>query len=369
VSRVRAGLVAVLGIALGGLGLLGVDAPGALWEGAPGTCPPPAWRGRFPNVVLLTHEGRRVRFYDDLVRGRTVALNFMYVECEGTCPGVTSNLVEVERQLRGRGGRDILLLCMTLQPQHDTPERLREYARRYGAGPGLLFLTGRPEDLELLRHALGFATPGATEGDADWKQHTGLLRLGNDRFNWWMACPSLSSPAQVCRLILSLDGPSLPTSAEVPEFSSGNPFARLDGASANDAMALERLGEELDRLHLARSTMGIAQFQDLLFSRMSRYLELNADGAASLRSALLRMSAECSAAAKPLEGLRSRLVSNEEDPRLLEAYRAAWRACLAERALAFRKLEAVLGPSPRHRLFRQNAARWLYFLDGHAQER
>jgi protein SCO1/2 len=368
-SRIRAGLVLVLGVALAALGLIGVDAPGAVRDGGAGAGSPPSWRGRFPNVVLQTHDGRHLRFYDDLVRGRTVALNFMYIECEGTCPGVTSNLVDVQRELGSRVGRDILLLCMTLQPERDTPERLRDYARRHGAGPGLLFLTGRPGDLDLLRHALGFATPGTAGGDADWKQHTGLLRLGNDRFSWWTACPSLSSPAQVCRMLRSLDGPSSPEAAAPPDFSSGNPFVRLQGAPAKDAMALEKLGEALDRLHLIRSTMEIPKYRDLLFSRMAQFLELNAEGAAALSVALLRMAAECSEAAKPVERVRSRLLSHEEDPVLLEAYRAACQACLAERARAFRKLDAVLGPTPRHRLFRENAARWVYFLEGHVQDR
>jgi protein SCO1/2 len=365
-ERLRAGLVLLLALALAALGIVGVDAPGAVRDD--GTAAP-SWRGRFPNVLLQTHDGRRVRFYDDLVRGRTVALNFMYVECEGTCPGVTSNLVEVARELGSRAGRDVLLLCMTLQPERDTPERLRDYARRYGAGPGLLFLTGRPSDLDLLRHTLGFSTPGARAGEADWKQHTGLLRIGNDRFNSWTACPSLSTPSQVCRWIRSLDGPSSPPAAEPPDFPMGNALARLGGAPATDAMALEKLVDALDRLHLNRSTMELPQYQELLYARIAQYLDLNPGGAAALRDALERMSADCAEAAKPVERVRAQLRDNEEDPRLLEAYRTAWQACLAGRARAFRKLEAVLGSGPRPRLFRENASRWLYFLEGHAQER
>jgi protein SCO1/2 len=362
----RAGLVVLLAVALALLGIVGVDAPGAARDDGAGA---PAWRGRFPNVLLQAHDGRRVRFYDDLVRGRTVALNFMYVECEGTCPGVTTNLVEVQRELGSRAGRDILLLCMTLQPERDTPERLRDYARRYGAGPGLLFLTGRPADLDLLRHALGFSTPGAPAGDADWKQHTGLLRLGNDRFNWWTACPSLSAPAEVCRRIRSLDGPPSPPPAGPPEFPMGNPFARLDGVPARDAMALEKFGDALDRLHLIRSTLELPQYQEQLYARIAQFLDVKGDAAVALRDALQRVSADCAEAAAPVERIRAQLRDNEDDPRLLEAYRAAWQTCLAERARAFRKLEGVLGPGPRQRLFLENASRWLYFLEGHSWER
>ncbi|HVR87055.1 MAG TPA: hypothetical protein VMU54_22210, partial [Planctomycetota bacterium] len=87
-----------------------VERPGAGRAGLPsaanGAAPVPSWRGRFPNVALQTQDGRTVRFYDDLLRGRRVAINFMYVECEGTCPGVTSNLVEVEHELGAEAGGD-----------------------------------------------------------------------------------------------------------------------------------------------------------------------------------------------------------------------------------------------------------------------
>ena len=50
----------------------------------------------FPNVTLYTHEGKAVKFYDDLIHGKVVAINMMYAECEGICPIATSNLVRVQ---------------------------------------------------------------------------------------------------------------------------------------------------------------------------------------------------------------------------------------------------------------------------------
>src|SRR5262245_61867689 len=159
-------------------------APTAAPEGAP------AWQGRFPNVSLRTHDGRTVRFYDDLLRGKIVTINFMYVECEGTCPGVTSTLVEVQKELGDRVGRDILMLSITLQPAADTPGRLTAHARRYGAGPGMIFLTGLPREIDLLRHALGFSDERNPDQDADRRKHLGILRVGNEARDWWTACPS-----------------------------------------------------------------------------------------------------------------------------------------------------------------------------------
>ena len=69
-----------VGVAVGLTGLFAVD------RASQADVPPPAlepvWGARFPNVTLQTHDGREVRFYDDLIEGKTVALNFMYVSCQ-----------------------------------------------------------------------------------------------------------------------------------------------------------------------------------------------------------------------------------------------------------------------------------------------
>src|SRR5713226_6475300 len=82
----------------------------------------------FPNVSLRTHDGKEVRFYDDLIKNKIVTINFMYAVCEGVCPLITSNLVEVQKLLVPRVGRDIFMYSITLKPEQDTPRALKEYA-------------------------------------------------------------------------------------------------------------------------------------------------------------------------------------------------------------------------------------------------
>src|SRR2546428_9926387 len=90
----------------------------------------------FPNLVLTTHEGRRVRFYDDLIKDRIVTINFMYTQCEdGRCPLTTANLVRVQKLLKDPVGRAIFMYPFTLTPEHDTPSVLKKYATAYGVGP------------------------------------------------------------------------------------------------------------------------------------------------------------------------------------------------------------------------------------------
>lgn len=153
-----------------------------------------------PDVPIMTHEGRQVRFYTDLVRGKIVLINFMYSSCAGICPGMTSNLKDVYRALNGRVGRDIFMYSITLQPSKDTVERLRSYVRARGIGNGWFFLTGNAADLEQIRKRLGFYDPDP-EVDSDGAQHTGMLRIGNDALQRWMMCPALAEPSAILRSV------------------------------------------------------------------------------------------------------------------------------------------------------------------------
>ena len=158
----------------------------------------------FPNVVLTTHEGKKVRFYDDLIKDKLVTLNFMYANCTGVCPGITSNLVRVQKLLGERVGRDVFMYSFTLQPQQDTPRKLWEYAKMHRVGPGWLFLTGEPADMELLRRKLGFTNPDP-KLDTDVEQHIGNVRYGNEPLQRWGACPGLSKASFIVESINWVD--------------------------------------------------------------------------------------------------------------------------------------------------------------------
>jgi protein SCO1/2 len=95
----------------------------------------------FTNVELQTHEGRTVRFYDDLLKDKIVLVNFMFTDCGDVCPGMTQNLADVQKLLGDRVGRDIFMYSISLQPEIDTPEKLKDYADMFDVGPGWLFLT------------------------------------------------------------------------------------------------------------------------------------------------------------------------------------------------------------------------------------
>ena len=159
----------------------------------------------FPNITLVTHEGRTVRFYDDLIKDKIVLLNFMYANCEGICPGITMNLAKVHQALGDRMGRDTFFYSITLKPAQDTPAVLKHYAAMHGLGRGWLLLTGTPADVELLRRKLGYVDPDPV-ADRDVATHIGIVRFGNEAREWWGACPGLAAPGRLVESIASVSG-------------------------------------------------------------------------------------------------------------------------------------------------------------------
>ena len=159
-------------------------------------------RNRFLNVALTTHEGREVRFYDDLIKGKTVLLNFFYTVCtaEAICPLGTANLVEVQKLLGPRVGKDIFMYSITLDPKNDTPGVLKSYAKAVGVKPGWEFLTGEKDAIERLRRNLGYVNLDPVK-DKDPSQHSGMLRYGIEPLERWAGCAILSRPKWIAKYL------------------------------------------------------------------------------------------------------------------------------------------------------------------------
>jgi len=158
-------------------------------------------RTHLPNVSLITHDGKRVRFYDDLVKDKIVTINFFFGHCDEVCPLVTANLVKVQKLLGDRIGRDIFMYSVTLKPEEDTPDVLQKYMKKFNARPeGWTFLTGQGLDIENLRKGLGFTYPDPAI-DRDKTQHIGNVRYGNEPLMLWAACPGMAHPPFIAESI------------------------------------------------------------------------------------------------------------------------------------------------------------------------
>ncbi len=160
----------------------------------------------FPNLVLSTHEGRKVRFYDDMVKDKIVIFNMMYAKCDGVCMPITRNLVRVQKLLGNRMGKDIFMYSFTLKPQEDTVMALKHYAHMHKVKPGWSFVTGSVDDMELIRRKLGYVDPDP-EVDKDKSNHIGVIKYGNEPLQRWGGCPALSGPDWIVETLSWVDWP------------------------------------------------------------------------------------------------------------------------------------------------------------------
>ena len=159
----------------------------------------------FTNAVFRTHENKEVRFYDDLIKDKQVVINFMYTNCQGSCPRTTAHLVKVQEQLKKRVGKDIFMYSFTIKPEEDDPATLKEYAQAHHVKPGWLFLTGSRHDLDTVRFRLASEHHPAI--DLNQEQHTGMVRTINDSLNRWFMCPSQASVETIVETIRWCDMP------------------------------------------------------------------------------------------------------------------------------------------------------------------
>jgi protein SCO1 len=157
----------------------------------------------FPNFVLETHEGKKVKFYDDLLKDKVVVINMMYTVCSGICPANITNLLQVQEALGKRLGRDIFMYSLSLQPEFDRPSNLKDYVKLRDIKPGWTLLTGKPAEMEQIRRRMGFVDSDPVV-DADLKNHTGMVRVGNVALDRWFMMPAMSRPQQIARAILEV---------------------------------------------------------------------------------------------------------------------------------------------------------------------
>jgi protein SCO1/2 len=157
------------------------------------------WGGNyFPNVPLITQDGKTVHFYDDMLKGKIVLINFIYTDCGDVCPLETAKLAQVYKLLGERMGKDIFFYSISVDPKRDTPAVLKAYAKKFHAGPGWYFLTGKREDIDAVRKKIGMA---ARPDEDPVTGHTTSLTLGNEPQGQWMQDSSFDDPHFIATMI------------------------------------------------------------------------------------------------------------------------------------------------------------------------
>jgi protein SCO1 len=191
------------------------------------------WHGSyFPNVVLTDQDGRSHKFYDDVIKGKVVALSFIYTKCNDVCPADTAQLKRVQDILGARIGRDVFLYSISIDPKNDTPAVLKRYKHMFAAGPGWQFLTGRKQDIDLIQRKFGLIGRDAPA----LKQHNTSLVLGNEASGQWIK----RSPHDHPKILANLLGDAL-------QNYSGTSSAGLEPFSSAVEIKGQRRGDVLFR--------------------------------------------------------------------------------------------------------------------------
>ncbi|HEX3154451.1 MAG TPA: SCO family protein [Candidatus Angelobacter sp.] len=152
----------------------------------------------FTNTPLVTQNGNTVHFYDDLLKGKSVVINFIYTECGDSCPLETAKLAQVQRLLGERVGKDIFFYSISIDPKRDSPQALKAYAKKFHAGPGWFFLTGKKEDIEVIRKKLGQA---AGPDQNELTDHSTSLVIGDEPTGQWMRDSSMDDARSIATMV------------------------------------------------------------------------------------------------------------------------------------------------------------------------
>jgi len=223
----------------------------------------------FPNVELVNQDGKTVRFYDDMIKDKVVAINFIYTHCGDTCPTETASLRQVYKLLADRMGKDIFFYSISIDPEHDTPKVLKEYAERFkiGSGSGWSFLTGAKADTTLLRKKLGLFRDGI-EANKLGEHNTSFL-VGNESTGQWIKRSPFDEPKVLAWLLgrslshakadQKTELASYAQAQKIPRISKGEDLFRSRCDSCHSLGAADGLGPGLqgvtqrrDRAWLAR---------------------------------------------------------------------------------------------------------------------
>jgi cytochrome oxidase Cu insertion factor (SCO1/SenC/PrrC family) len=150
-----------------------------------------------PEVDVLDQNGNAVHFYSDLIKGKTVAINFIFTNCTTICPPLAATFARVQKEMGDKVGKDVHFISISVDPLTDTPERLKAWGAKFKAGAGWTFVTGNKEQIDKLLYALGASVSRRED-------HSPTVIVGNDLKGVWTRTYGLARSAQMVGLIMDV---------------------------------------------------------------------------------------------------------------------------------------------------------------------
>ncbi len=175
-------------------------------------------RAWLTDTVLLTQDGKQVRFYEDVLANRVVAIDFIFTRCEMACPLLTEKMNRVREEIGELFGKEVFFVSISVDPEFDTPRELTKFATKHKAlRGGWTWLTGSKESVKLVLQRLG-------KWVDDPDQHSTEFILGNTRTRHWMKSRP-DAPASVTALNLR----QLAAERPAVQAAAGKTAARIAG--------------------------------------------------------------------------------------------------------------------------------------------
>ena len=151
----------------------------------------------FTDVELINQDGNKVRFYSDVLKGKTVVVNAFFTTCTSVCPPMNRNMQKIQEAFGDRVGRDVFLVSITVDPEIDTPARLKDYAQKFNAGAGWTFLTGKKENLDWALYKLGQYVERKDD-------HKTIFIIGNEPTGLWKKAFGIANVAELVQVVESV---------------------------------------------------------------------------------------------------------------------------------------------------------------------
>jgi len=151
----------------------------------------------FSDVVLVNQDGEEMRFHTDLLKGKIVVINTIFTTCTGICPVMSKTFTRLQEHLGDRLGRDVHLISISVDPENDTPERLKAFGSAFGAREGWYLLTGERKNVDVILSKLG---QFVEEKDS----HSAIMLMGNEPTGLWKKAFGLANFEDLVKILDSV---------------------------------------------------------------------------------------------------------------------------------------------------------------------
>jgi protein SCO1/2 len=151
----------------------------------------------FTDVTLINQNGEPMRLYSDLLKGKVVVINSFFASCQGSCPVMAATFAKIQDRLGERLGKEVHLISLSVDPETDTPEKLKAFAERFNAKPGWYFLTGTKENVHQALYKLG-------QYVEQRENHLNIFIVGNEPTGLWKKAFGLAKSDEIIRIVESV---------------------------------------------------------------------------------------------------------------------------------------------------------------------